>query len=87
MERNRYLNQLIRKMHNGLINVITGIRRSGKSYLLFNLFYPYLINNGVTPDHIVKIALDDRLNKKYRDPDYLCEYVHNSIKDDKKYYI
>ena len=74
-------------MHNGLIKVITGIRRSGKSYLLFNLFYPYLINNGVTPDHIVKIALDDRLNKKYRDPDYLCEYVHNSIKDDKKYYI
>ena len=87
MNRQRYLNQLIRKKHNGLIKIITGIRRSGKSYLLFDLFYPYLLNNGIPADHIIKLALDDRMNKKFRDPDYLCEFVHNSIKDDKMYYI
>lgn len=87
MERNLYLDKLIRKKNNGMIKVITGIRRCGKTYLLFELFYAYLLNSGVDKDHIIKIALDDRINKKYRNPDALCEYVHEAIKDDKMYYV
>ena len=87
MDRNLYLDKLIRKKNNGMIKVITGIRRCGKTYLLFELFYEYLLNSGVDKDHIIKIALDDRINKKYRDPDVLCEYVHKSIKDNQMYYV
>ncbi|HCI60687.1 ATP-binding protein [Ruminococcus sp.] len=87
MKRDIYLNKLIRRKHNGLIKVITGLRRSGKSYLLFELFYQHLIEEGVENSHIIKIALDDRMNKKYRDPDYLCEYVHDCVKDENMYYV
>ncbi len=87
MDRNMYLDKLIRKKGNGMIKVITGIRRCGKTYLLFELFYQYLLDSGVDKEHIIKIALDDRINKKYRDPDVLCEYVHNEIKDEQMYYI
>ena len=87
MERNLYLNRLIRRKNNGMIKVVTGIRRSGKTYLLFELFYDYLLKSGVDKEHIIKIALDDRINKKYRDPDVLCEYVHNAVKDDDMYYV
>lgn len=87
MKRDIYLNKLIRRKHNGLIKVITGLRRSGKSYLLFELFYQHLIEEGVENSHIIKIALDDRMNKKYRDPDYLCEYVHECVKDENMYYV
>ena len=69
IKRDLYLNTLIRHQHNKMIKVITGIRRCGKSYLLFNLFYNHLIESGVKDDHIIKIALDDRQNKKYRNPD------------------
>ena len=74
-------------VYNGMIKVITGIRRCGKSYLLFELFYNHLLSTGVKEDHIIKIALDDRINKKFRDPDYLCDYVHNFVKDNDMYYI
>ena len=87
MERDLYLDKLIRRKNNGMIKVITGIRRCGKTYLLFELFYSYLLDTGVDKEHIIKIALDDRINKKYRDPDVLCEYVHDAIKDDQMYYI
>lgn len=87
MDRNMYLDKLIRRKGNGMIKVITGIRRCDKTYLLFELFYQYLLDSGVDKEHIVKIALDDRKNKKYRDPDVLCEYVHNEIKDEQMYYI
>ena len=87
IKRDLYLNKLIRHKHNGMIKVITGIRRCGKSYLLFELFYNHLLSTGVKEDHIIKIALDDRMNKKFRNPDYLCDYVHNSIKDSDMYYI
>lgn len=74
-------------MHNGMIKVITGIRRCGKSYFLFKIFYEYLISIGVDKNQIIKIALDDRMNKKYRDPDVLCEYIHKQIQDQQMYYI
>ena len=87
MERNLYLDKLIRRKSNGMIKVITGIRRCGKTYLLFELFYDYLLKSGVDQGHIIKIALDDRANKKYRDPDALCEYVHSAVKDDEMHYV
>ncbi len=87
IKRDIYLNKLIRHKHNGLIKVITGIRRCGKSYLLFELFYKHLLSVGVKDDHILKIALDDRRNRKFRNPDYLCDYVHDYIKDEDTYYI
>lgn len=87
MERNLYLDKLIRKKHNGMIKVITGIRRCGKTYMLFELFYNYLRKSGVDESHIIRIALDDRINKKYRNPDFLCEYVHETVKDDQMYYV
>ena len=87
IKRDIYLNKLIDRMNNGLIKVITGIRRCGKSYLLFVLFYNYLKEQGVDDSHIIQLALDDRKNKKYRDPDVLCDYIHKQIVDDKQYYI
>ena len=82
INRDLYLNQIIDKKENGLIKIITGIRRCGKSYLLFNLFYDYLLQNGVSDSHIVKVALDDDDNKDLRDPDQLSAYLHSKISDD-----
>ena len=59
----------------------------GKSYLLFNIFYKYLTNQGIDENHIIKIALDDRANKKFRDPDFLCDYIHHQVSDNQQYYI
>ncbi len=87
MNRPIYLDKLIRKQGNGLIKVITGIRRAGKSYLLFNLFYSYLLEQGIKEDHIIRIALDDRRNKMFRDPDVLCESIEQRIVDADMYYI
>lgn len=87
IKREAYLQKLIDRMGNGLIKVVTGIRRCGKSYLLFELFYNYLKGQGIDDNHIIKLALDDRINKQYRDPDELCSYVHSRIADDKEYYI
>lgn len=87
IKRDLYLNKLIRHKHNGMIKVITGIRRCGKSYLLFELFYRHLLSCGIADDHIIKIALDDRKNKHLRGPDALCDYIHSEIKDDEMYYI
>ena len=87
IKRDGYLQKLIDRRHNGLVKVITGIRRCGKSYLLFELFYKYLREQGVDDKHIIKLALDDRKNKNYRNPDVLCDYVHKQIVDDSPYYI
>ena len=87
IDRKQYLNKLIKKEHNGLIKVITGIRRCGKYYLLFNIFYAYLISQGVKSDHIICLALDESKNIKYRSPLFLDEYIQNNIKDDGQYYI
>lgn len=85
--RDKYLKDLIDRMNNGLIKVITGIRRSGKSYLLFNLFYHYLLDQGVSESHIIKIELDQRKNRIYREPDAILDYVESLIQDNKLYFI
>lgn len=75
INRDSYLDKLIRNMWNGEIKVITGIRRCGKSVLLFELFYEYLLKQGITEEQIIKIELDQRRYYKYRNPITLCEYV------------
>ncbi len=86
-KREYYLNKLIMKKHNGLIKVVTGIRRCGKSYLLFNLFKEHLLEEGNRDDHIIEIPFDSYENKKYRDPEVLYPYIKEKIVDDKMYYI
>ncbi len=87
IKRDIYLNKLIRKQKNGLIKVVTGIRRCGKSYLLFHLFHDYLLESGIAEDHIIEVALDDRSNKALRDPDAMLEFIKNGIRDKDDYYI
>ncbi len=87
IKREKYLNDLINRMHNGMIKVITGIRRSGKSYLLFNIFKNYLLDLGIPESHIIMIELDQRKNRKYRNPDAILDYIDSLIEDDKQYYI
>lgn len=85
--RNKYLSKLISKMNNGLIKIITGIRRCGKSYLLNQIFYRYLIKTGINKDHIIMISLDDLENEYLLDPYKLNEYVKSKIVDSDKYYV
>lgn len=87
IKRDKYLNDLINRMHNGMIKVVTGIRRCGKSYLLFNIFKNYLLEQGVPASHIITIELDQRKNKKYRDPDTILDYIESLIEDEEQYYI
>ncbi len=87
IKRDRYLKKLIDSRQNGFIKVVTGIRRCGKSYLLNVLFYHYLLDNGVADDHIIRIDLEDRMNKDLRNPDMMLHYVHDRIKDKELYYI
>ena len=87
IKRDKYLNDLINRMHNGMIKVVTGIRRCGKSYLLFNIFKNYLLEHGVAASHIITIELDQRKNKKFRDPDTILDYIESLIEDDEQYYI
>ena len=87
IKRDKYLKDLINRMHNGMIKVVTGIRRCGKSYLLFNIFNNYLLKQGVPASHIITIELDQRKNKKYRDPDTILDYIESLIEDDEQYYI
>ena len=87
IKRDVYLQKLINKRDNGLIKVITGIRRCGKSYLLDPLFKDYLIKSGVKENHIIKLELDRLENEKYHDPYKLNDYIKSKIKDNDKYYI
>lgn len=89
VKRDSYLKRLIHNMWNGEVKVITGIRRCGKSVLLFDLFYEYLLSQGVKDDHILKFELDQRRYDKYRNPITLCEYVENAVSDRKqeKFYL
>lgn len=87
IKRDKYLQELVNRMHNRMIKVITGIRRSGKSYLVFQIFREYLKNNGVDETHIIAIELDQRKNKQYRDPDAILDYIDSLIVDQKDYFI
>ena len=87
IKRDFYLQKLIAKKHNGLIKVITGMRRCGKSYLLFTLFKKHLLECGVNEDHIIEIPFDSFENKNYRDPEVLYPYVKAQLADDQMYYI
>ena len=87
IKRDSYLQKIIDRKENGLIKVITGIRRCGKSFLLFNLFYDYLIDSGVKPEQIITIALDDDQFVQYRDPAVLSEYIRSKIIGSETYYI
>lgn len=87
IQRDIYLDKVIESRHNGMIKIITGVRRSGKSYLLFNLFADWLRNNGVSESHIIKIDLEDRRNRALRDPDNLLEYIDSRMQDADMYYI
>lgn len=87
IERNSYLNRLLRHKENSLIKIITGSRRSGKSFLLFKLFVEKLREIGVDDSHIIKIALDDRENKELRNPDTMLAFVKSKIEDSKTYYV
>ena len=79
IRRDHYLQKLIDRKENGLVKVITGIRRCGKSFLLFNLFYDYLIERGVKEEQIISIALDDDTFIKYRDPEELSKFIRAKI--------
>ena len=87
IKRDLYLQKLIDRRHNGLIKVVTGVRRCGKSYLVFNLFTKYLKSIGVDDDHIIKVNLEDRRNKKLRNPDALLEYLDGKFVDEQMHYI
>lgn len=87
IRRDIYLKNLINRMHNGMIKVVTGIRRSGKSYLLFTIFKDYLLSEGVDEDHIISIELDRLENKKYRNPYVILEKIRSQLIDSKDYYI
>ncbi|HRY77780.1 MAG TPA: ATP-binding protein [Candidatus Izemoplasmatales bacterium] len=88
IKRDKYVNQLIRKKQNGLIKIITGIRRCGKSYLLFELYHAYLNSIGVEDNYIIELSLDDEVNAKYRNPLELGQHIRSLITDkDKDYFI
>ena len=87
IKRDAYLQQLIERKDNGMIKVITGIRRCGKSFLLFTIFKRYLLENGVDTDHIIEIALDGIENEELRDPKVCYKFIKDAMKDSKKYYL
>lgn len=87
IERPIYLSQLIRKKENGLIKIITGMRRTGKSYLLFQIFHQHLLSSGVDESHIIELSLEDDTSIEYRNPISLGKYIRSRITDDKMYYI
>ena len=88
VNRDTYINQLVRSKGNGLIKIVTGISRSGKSFLLKKLFRQRLLNDGGgQDDHIIIIDMESRKNKPFKDPDYLLDWVDNAMKDDSTYYI
>lgn len=87
VNRTIYIDQLVRSRGNGLIKIVTGIRRSGKSFLLKKLFRQHLLDDGVQDDHIIIIDMESRKNKAFKDPNYLLDYIDNVMKDDNTYYI
>ena len=87
IKRDKYLEDLKDRMHNGMIKVVTGIRRCGKSYLIFNIFREYLLNEGIDEQHIIEMEFDKKENVKYRNPDELLKFVKDRNKDKKEHYV
>ena len=87
IKRDIHLKKLIDSKHNGMIKVVTGVRRCGKSYLLFNLFCQHLKEEGIADNHIIKVDLENRRNKALRNPDALLDYIDSRMKDQQMYYI
>ena len=87
IERSEYIEKLENRLHNGMIKVVTGIRRSGKSYLIFELFREYLLQNKTDENHIINIELERLENRKFRQPEQALDYIKSFIKDDKMHYI
>ena len=87
IKRDFYLEQLKIRKDNGMIKIITGIRRCGKSFLLFVLYKKYLLESGVDSNHIIEIALDGIENEELRDPKRCYQYIKNVMKDEEKYYL
>lgn len=87
VNRSKYIDQLVRSEGNGLIKIVTGLRRSGKSFLLKKLFRQHLLDEGVAEDHIIIIDMESRKNKNFKDPDFLLDWVEKEMKDDSIYYI
>lgn len=87
VNRSKYIDQLVRSKGNGLIKIVTGLRRSGKSFLLKKLFRQHLLDEGVAEDHIMIIDMESRKNKNFKDPDFLLDWVEKEMKDDSIYYI
>lgn len=87
IERKKYMQQLVQSKHNGLVKIITGIRRCGKSFLLFNLFKSQLEKEGIDKEHIIEMAFDDFANREYRDSEKFYQYVKAQIKDGRMYYV
>lgn len=87
IDRKTYIEKLQRSKGNGLIKIITGLRRSGKSFLLKKLFRQHLLDDGVKEDHILIIDMESRKNKAFKDPDYLLDWVESKMLDDSTYYI
>ena len=87
IKRDFYLSKLIQHKKNGLVKIITGIRRCGKSYLLFKLFRDHLLESGIKEDHIISVALDDFGNRKLQNPDELYNYVKSQIIDGEDYFV
>ena len=87
IKRDKYLNRLVAHQGNQRVKIITGIRRAGKSYLLFRLFKQHLLDSGIKPSHIIEIQLDDRINIELRNPDACLAFIRKSVKDSKPYYL
>ena len=87
IKRDAYLEQLKIRKDNGMIKIITGIRRCGKSFLLFVLFKKYLLKSGIDNDHIIEIALDGIENEELRDPKKCYQYIKDAMKDNQNYYL
>ena len=87
VNRHKYIEELSRSKNNGLIKIITGIRRAGKSFLLKKLFRQHLLEEGVKDDHILVIDMENRKNREFRNPDYLLDWVEKKMVDDETYYI
>ena len=87
IKRDKYLDELIGWKHTDLIKIVMGLRRCGKSFLLFNLFHQHLLSSGTDESHIIEIALDDISNEALREPFRMLEYVKSKIKDDNQYYL